>query len=682
MTARRRALRLFLPGALLGFAVFLSVYGLAPLDVTNDAFLRGGYIEQDIQQHYAGWLFYRQSPLSLPLCVTERLNWPQGTSVAFTDSIPLFAAFFRLLEPLLPAAFQYFGWYTALCFALQGGFAALLLGLFLRSEAASAAGSLLFSCSPVLLERAFRHTSLAAQFLILTALYYYFKGMREGRYSYKGLFALNCLAIALHPYFVPMTFGLTFALLAAQAARARRFAGPAGWLAANLAGAAAVGWLFGVFGTAGSGAGGAAGQYGYFCMNLNALWNPVSRGVVWSLFLPAQNQTLGNYDGFNYLGLGILLAAAAVALWGGWRWRRGLPALLRRHWALALVCLCFALFAVSSTITANGAVLARLPLPQALLDLASVLRSSGRLFWPVYYLIFLAAVAGLWRLCAVPPRRRAGGLALAAICLVQLLDLSPALAQKALSLRQYSPSEADLVTGTTPALAQTSGFFEQAAGRYQTLVALDPLTETGMELALWAADSGMNTTDTSIAARYDVEAAEAARQGFAAEIADGRLREDCLYLTERPETFLRLADAAARQGAWCGALRTLPAGEEQAGIVLYVIAPGLAGFTDPLAVPYGEDFPLTIAEYSDDHWYEGVLSLNLADIGRQQDENRVVLFYDTPLARRKLAAGRSLMCEGEAWPILEVDGSDAGWLMVTLDTGDARPLAGKELTVA
>lgn len=48
-----RSARLFWLGALLGAAVFLLVYGLAPLDAANDAFCRGGYIEKDIQQHYA-----------------------------------------------------------------------------------------------------------------------------------------------------------------------------------------------------------------------------------------------------------------------------------------------------------------------------------------------------------------------------------------------------------------------------------------------------------------------------------------------------------------------------------------------------------------------------------------------------------------------------------------------------
>ena len=86
-----RSARLFWLGALLGAAVFLLVYGLAPLDVANDAFCRGGYIEKDIQQHYAGWLFYRSSALGWPLGVTQAVNAPQGVSVAYTDSIPLLA---------------------------------------------------------------------------------------------------------------------------------------------------------------------------------------------------------------------------------------------------------------------------------------------------------------------------------------------------------------------------------------------------------------------------------------------------------------------------------------------------------------------------------------------------------------------------------------------------------------
>ena len=69
---------LFLLGGLTGVLVFLLVYGISPLDITNDTFCRGGYIEKDIQQHYAGWLFYRQSDAGIPFCLTDSINYPDG----------------------------------------------------------------------------------------------------------------------------------------------------------------------------------------------------------------------------------------------------------------------------------------------------------------------------------------------------------------------------------------------------------------------------------------------------------------------------------------------------------------------------------------------------------------------------------------------------------------------------
>ena len=123
----------------------------------------------------------------------------------------------------LGGTFQYFGWFTLTSFALQGGFGALLCGLFCESVPACAAGSLLFSASPILIERAFRHTSLGAQWLVLAALYCYFCGRRQGRYRLSLLFAVNVLAVGIHPYFLPMTYAVTLALLLEYAVTHKRW---------------------------------------------------------------------------------------------------------------------------------------------------------------------------------------------------------------------------------------------------------------------------------------------------------------------------------------------------------------------------------------------------------------------------------------------------------------------------
>lgn len=49
--------------------------------------------------------------------------------------------------------------------------------------------------------------------------------------------------------------------------------------------------------------------YGFYSMNLNAIINPTSCGAYsWSNLLKTRPQILGNYDGFNYLGFGIIFA--------------------------------------------------------------------------------------------------------------------------------------------------------------------------------------------------------------------------------------------------------------------------------------------------------------------------------------------------------------------------------------
>ena len=119
--------------------------------------------------------------------------------------------------------------------------------------------------------------------------------------------------------------------------------------------------------------------------------------------------------------------------------RKRLAALLRRHWALCAVFVVLTAFAVSHVITANGVTLVTLPLPASLIKLFSVFRSGGRLFWPVYYVLVLAAFAGLAKLPAGPWA--------AAAVVVQLWDISPALIQRHEAMVQAQQSEPSYHTG-------------------------------------------------------------------------------------------------------------------------------------------------------------------------------------------------------------------------------------------
>lgn len=642
---RNRRLCLFVLGAALGIAAFLWIYGLEPLDVTRDSFCRGGYLEKDIQQHYAGWLFYRQSAKNFPLCVTTAVNAPQGISIAYTDSIPLLAALCRPFANWLGGTFQYFGWFTLVCFVLQGGFGALLCGLFAQGYFLPLLGDLLFITSPILYERAFRHTSLGAQWIVLAVLYLYFRLRRENRYTSPALFFLNILAIGIHPYFLPMTYAVTFALLLEYAVHTRCWKGPTLFLTGNLVCTAGLGWLLGLFyGTATSG-----GQalYGYFSMNLNALWNPVGvNGTLYSRLLPAQNQVNGNYDAFAYLGLGVLIALPVVLV----LFRRAVHVLLRRHWALFAVCVILTLFAISNVITANGVTLATIPLPGKLVQLCSVFRSGGRLFWPVYYLLILVSFAGIARL----PRT---WLWILLVVAVQVWDVSPGLWQRHLDMKAALQEE------SFPSGMQ-SNFWQSAAAHYTHLVSVQGLQDDALHLALYAADHGMTTNDP-FAARYDAAALERERQTVLTELSSGIVRQDTLYLFEEEGAFLQAVDPV-QDLAWCGRVTS-----EDGKSNWYVIAPGLQEETfDALCTVYGEAYPLRLADYTDALWNRGVLDAT----------KKTICFADSPFTRSKLENARYLCAAGQSYAIVSVDDSDPGWLMVTLEIDDATVLWDQELT--
>lgn len=214
--ARRAALVLLC--AVLGVCVFLAVYGTGTLQVTNDSWITEGYDEFDLNQHYEGWLAFRAADWHFPLCYSQQLGWPDGTYLSFMDLNPLVSVVCKVLSPLLPATFQFFGWWALLCFALQGAAAGLLLLRVYDGPFAVGMGALFFVTAPILLERAFRHGALTAHFFVLFALYLYLsvrdRALAGGKPRFPRQFwLLNLLAVAVTPYWLPATMLFTLLTL-------------------------------------------------------------------------------------------------------------------------------------------------------------------------------------------------------------------------------------------------------------------------------------------------------------------------------------------------------------------------------------------------------------------------------------------------------------------------------------
>lgn len=412
---------------LIGAAVFLLLYGPAILDPTYDHWILNGLPEADIIQHYAGWMAYRQSPWAWPLGLMQGLG---GTTVTFTDSIPFVSILFKFFDPILPEIFQFFGLYTLACLMLQGLAAGLLVGLYTERRGILCFGALLFCLSPVMLERALRHTALASHYLILFSLYLLLYSRRSGRFS-CGWYILALLAMGTHPYFLPMVFGLMLANLAELCLAKKR----PDWRGILIFFTSiAVSALFGyAIGALGGGVSLVSGDqpysgFGYYSMNLNAPFNPTSLGFRWSRFLPVLPQREGQYDGFNYLGLGFLLAIPFCLAGLAKRFFRGDRAALKRaagrNVVLFFLCITLTCFSLSNVVTLNGKVLFEYPLPEFILNLCAIFRASSRLFYPVFYLVML------WVIRCLCSCRRWGLLLAALLSVVQVTDLSPVLIAK------------------------------------------------------------------------------------------------------------------------------------------------------------------------------------------------------------------------------------------------------------
>ncbi len=651
---QHKRLYLALFGALIGALVFFLFHTVTSLNVTDDSWILRGYVERDIIQHYTGWLFYRDAPLGFPLGVAENLGYPFGGAIAFSDSIPLLSVFFCFFANILPTTFQFFGIYVFLSYVLAGVSASLLLSLFLDNLPSVLIGSALFCLSPIMAERAFRHTALTCQFLILFALYLYFKNRKEGFRFRVGYLILSFLAVSIHFYFVPMILAILLADLLQQSLETKKWLKNGLFLLGNIAAVFASAFLFGYFyrDAVPSGSFG----YGYFTMNLNSLFNPRSvSGLRWSLLLPQLGQGLGSAEGFNYLGLGVLLVLFGAAVYYLIRpKKKELFAIIKRHRALLIVSILLTLFAVSTTVVINNNAYLKLDLPVFLLKLASTFRSSGRLFWPVYNLLFLFSIVFLNQKFS----KKWAPYALAVLLLVQSADLVPAIKAKRDAFRDPMPA---LMNTTDDA------FFTENRDSFQRILTFsDEGVFNGLLVANYAIENGMLTNEPFLA-RNDIAAYHDFGNAEYQKLISGEPDPDTLYLFGDVNLFFNAA-VALGDSAMSGRI-DYPTGS------YFVIAPksGRAVVPSDSAFVSLSDLPLTTAfDLSDLTWTNGVLN----------DNPSVVSFYDNAFTRSYLETADYLIFEGTKIKILEKDYGDPGWVMVTLDVEDASVLSGKPLETA
>jgi Family of unknown function (DUF6311) len=395
-----------------------------------------GGSQSDMATELVGYLYYVQSPWHLPLFYVSALGAPDGTNVIFAASVPIAALIGKVVHSLTGATINLYGGFLFLCFALPGVMMTLvLIAAKVRYALATAVAAIFANSMPALLWR-WGHIDLEAHFLLTGALALYLFSVQKR--SWSGL----AVAWMVYLTLTFLTANYLFAMVGIVwlcALIQRRLNGFAATREVLRTGALTVALVTSVIVLSGQLSGGNglpfSWGYGHFSMNLLSPIVPQNSGLFpWvGGVIDADDQ----YEGFNYLGMGLLLASLLVLpAEVGWLRRN-----LRRHVSLLVAFAALTAFAISHRVFAGHWLLFELPLPRFVVSALGTYRSSGRFFWLITYAqVAVVIVLGFRR--ASP----AMVLCLVAAAILQLFDVQP-LREQIIASIAAGPGAAELDRG-------------------------------------------------------------------------------------------------------------------------------------------------------------------------------------------------------------------------------------------
>lgn len=426
-------------GVAIAVAFWLLAY-LFPLAMFSGNSIIFDYGDNGV--HTSGWWFYAKDTWHFPLLHTSRLDHPDGISIAFTDSIPLAALFFKALMTLFPSFFpehfHYFGWWIGFVFVTQALSATFLMRVLgVKSIFATFIAVVFVLTWPVLHVR-YSHAALMLHSILLFGLALYFYGVQNPTRSSYVSFAfivLHLVALLVHPYFLPFTFGLFVAFLTDSALKNGIWLKQLLRILFLLTLLLAVAVVMGYLGRSTT----RSGYYGeFYYFNLASPFCGDSRYLKCGY-----GPDITRFEGYNYFGLGlIVLLTVSLALF--WRDIVSFP---KKHLALFLVLLGLFFYAVSNHVWLGPYMLFSFELPSWLIWLTGTFRAAGRFFWLIGYLVLILAIVAFSK-----RQKWYFAVLLAAALVIQVKDVKPYLAQiktlaakpRALNYEEWTPIMAQI----------------------------------------------------------------------------------------------------------------------------------------------------------------------------------------------------------------------------------------------
>jgi|GEM_PF-427826 Coproporphyrinogen III oxidase and related Fe-S oxidoreductases len=520
-TFKRELRLLFILGAATGAIVFLLFYGTSILDFTNIAWLYKNP-SSDLFQSQLGFDFFRKTSWSLPLGNYNSLLYPFGTSIVYTDSIPLFAIIFKFFNAVLPAQFQFIGLWGLLCYCLQGGLSAAVLRRYIKKWSVILISVPILLFASVFSFRLYMHTSLAGQWIILLAFFIFaykdsFRSLRP-RAVFWNILCVLCITV--HTYFLAMIGILLIGFVINDFIEFKNIKRVLVILGSSALVTIVVFWLIGGFVSDTSQSSG-LGQYS---MNLNALFN---RGLLENTYLgflsPLPLAFDGQYEGMQYLGIGMIVLLFFLIFFKIKElilhlWKKEHFTWKNEYIPVIFICVVLTILAISPVVTLNKTILFSYDTYSFLNDFLSTFRATGRLFWPVFYLI------SFYVIIYVANKFDSKKWFIFFLCgctALQILDMSGYLAAKAESLHPVN---------TTIRMGDSS-FWEDASSKYKHIECLsDPDVTTTQVISYYALNSNMTVNTAYVARGKDGDQIINRMYRERYDFLDSKLSDDSIYI--------------------------------------------------------------------------------------------------------------------------------------------------------
>jgi len=367
-------------------------YGLAIVNPENINWLMS--VHHDWGTHYLGWAFYREDPWTFPLGFTESYNYPLGTNVGFTDTIPLLAFLFKPFRFLMAEDFQFFGLWLLICHFLTAVYTFKIFNLYKINIWLTFFAVILIAANPVLLFRSI-HPALSSHFLIVASIYHYLKNSKVGanRINIQQII-IFFIAGTVNPYISVMIFGfnvivpLKHYFIERSISLKQLFIYPVVSFLSVM-----IFWLlFGMVELNNPTNLASVEKYNLYSFNLNSFFNSYGH---YSKFFPDLGSTdPRQYEGFAYLGLGfIIIILCSIILFATLLYQKKIQQeKVKKYSLVVLLCIGLTLFAITNELSFGTQTIATLPLPRIIEKLGFIFRASGRFVWPMYYLMLILSL--------------------------------------------------------------------------------------------------------------------------------------------------------------------------------------------------------------------------------------------------------------------------------------------------